>query len=136
MFITGPDVIKAVTHVDVTKEELGGAMTHNSKSGVAHFVSKDEQSLLMMIRELMQFLPSNNMEDSPYRPSLDDVRREDEKLQTLIPDDPNKPYDMKELIHKTVDEGDFFEIQEAHARNIITGFEPVTCSRSRKPRLL
>ena len=110
MFVTGPDVIKAVTHEEVTKEELGGAFTHNSKSGVAHFMGENEESTLMMIRELFQFLPSNNMEDSPFKPTNDDLRREDEKLQTLIPDDPNKPYDMKLLINSVVDNGYFYEV--------------------------
>ncbi len=122
MFVTGPEVIKTVTHEDVTKEELGGAMTHNSKSGVAHFISENEESTLMLIRELLQFLPSNNMDDSPYRPSLDDVHRESEKLQTLIPEDPNKPYDMKELITAVVDNEYFFEVMPFFAQNIVVGF--------------
>ena len=122
MFVTGPDVIKTVTHEDVTKEELGGAMTHNSKSGVAHFMGENEESTLMMIRELLQFLPSNNMEDSPFKPTNDDVRREDEKLQTLIPEDPNKAYDMKLLINSVVDNGYFFEVMPYYAQNIVIGF--------------
>jgi propionyl-CoA carboxylase beta chain len=122
MFVTGPDVIKAVTHEEVTKEELGGAFTHNSKSGVAHFMGENEESTLMMIRELFQFLPSNNMEDSPFKPTTDDVRREDEKLQTLIPDDPNKPYDMKLLINSVVDNGYFYEVMPYYAQNIVIGF--------------
>ncbi|MGD0710856.1 MAG: acyl-CoA carboxylase subunit beta [Bacteroidales bacterium] len=122
MFVTGPDVIKAVTHEEVSKEELGGAMTHNSKSGVAHFMGENEESTLMMIRELFQFLPSNNMEDSPFKPPTDDVRREDEKLQTLIPDDPNKPYDMKLLISSVVDNGYFYEVMPYFAQNVIIGF--------------
>ena len=122
MFVTGPDVIKAVTHEEVTKEELGGAMTHNSKSGVAHFMGESEESTLMMIRELFQFLPSNNMEDSPFKPTTDDIRREDEKLQSLIPDDPNKPYDMKLLINSVVDNGYFYEVMPYFAQNIIIGF--------------
>ena len=122
MFVTGPDVIKAVTHEEVTKEELGGAMTHNSKSGVAHFMGESEESTLMMIRELFQFLPSNNMEDSPFKPTTDDIRREDEKLQSLIPDDPNKPYDMKLLINSVVDNGYFYEVMPYYAQNIVIGF--------------
>jgi len=122
MFVTGPDVIKAVTHEEVTKEELGGAYTHNSKSGVAHFMGENEEATLMMIRELLQFLPSNNMEDSPFKSNTDDVRREDEKLQTLIPDDPNKPYDIKQLITSVVDNGYFFEVMPYFAQNIVIGY--------------
>ena len=122
MFITGPDVIKAVTHEDVTKEELGGAMSHNSKSGVAHFVAEDDNHAMMMLRELMSFLPSNNMEDPPMKPCTDNIRREDEKLQTFVPDDPNKPYDMKEIILSVVDDNNFFEVQQYYAQNIIVGF--------------
>jgi propionyl-CoA carboxylase beta chain len=122
MFITGPDVIKAVTHEDVTKEELGGAMSHNSKSGVAHFVAEDDDHAMMMLRELMSFLPSNNMEDPPVKPCTDNIRREDEKLQTLVPDDPNKPYDMKEIILSIADDHNFFEVQQYYAQNMIIGF--------------
>lgn len=122
MFVTGPDVIKAVTHEDVTKEELGGAMTHSSKSGVAHFVADSEESVLMMIRELLQFLPSNNLEDSPVKQNLDDIYREDEKLSSLIPDDPNKPYDIKELITAVVDDKYFFEVMPNFAGSIVVGF--------------
>ncbi|HEX3009822.1 MAG TPA: carboxyl transferase domain-containing protein, partial [Bacteroidales bacterium] len=98
MFVTGPEVIKAVTHEEVTKEDLGGAFTHNSQSGVAHMMADDDEQAMMMIRELIGFLPSNNLEDPPVKPITDEVTREDEKLQTLIPVDPNKPYDMKELL--------------------------------------
>ena len=122
MFITGPDVIKAVTHEDVSKEELGGAMSHNSKSGVAHFVAEDDDHAMMMLRELMSFLPSNNMEDPPVKPCTDNIRREDEKLQTLVPDDPNKPYDMKEIILSVIDDHNFFEVQQYYAQNILIGF--------------
>ncbi len=122
MFVTGPDVIKAVTHEEVTKEDLGGAMTHNSKSGVAHFMGESEETTLMMMRELLSFLPSNNMEDSPVRTCTDDVRREDEKLQTLIPEDPNKPYDIKELIESVVDDKYFFEVMPHFAQNIVVGY--------------
>ncbi|MFH0894482.1 MAG: acyl-CoA carboxylase subunit beta [Bacteroidota bacterium] len=122
MFVTGPDVIKAVTHEEVTKEELGGATTHNSKSGVAHFMRDSEESTLLMIRELLQFLPSNNMEDSPHRSCTDSLTREDEKLDSLVPDDPNKPYDIKELITTVVDDGYFFEVMPYFAKNIVVGF--------------
>jgi propionyl-CoA carboxylase beta chain len=122
MFVTGPDVIKAVTHEEVTKDELGGAMTHNTKSGVAHFVAENDEQCMMMIRELMTFLPSNNMEDPPVRPCTDDINREDERLQTIVPGDPNKPYDMKEIITTVVDDHHFFEVMPYYARNIIVGF--------------
>lgn len=122
MFVTGPDVIKTVTHEEVTKEELGGSITHNSKSGVAHLTAKDDEHAMMMIRELLSYIPSNNMEDAPTKPCTDDLNREDEKLQTLIPDDPNKPYDMKELIRTVVDNHNFFEVQPLYAQNIIIGF--------------
>jgi propionyl-CoA carboxylase beta chain len=122
MFVTGPDVIKTVTHEEVTKDELGGAMTHNAKSGVAHFMATDDEQCLMMIRELMGFLPSNNMEDPPVANSIDDPNREDEKLEQLVPADPNKPYDMKELIHSVVDDGNFFEVMPHYAKNMLTGF--------------
>jgi propionyl-CoA carboxylase beta chain len=122
MFVTGPDVIKAVTHEEVTKEELGGAMTHNSKSGVAHFVAENDEQCMMMIRELMTFLPSNNMEDPPIKPCTDNIHREDEKLQTVVPVDPNKPYDMKEIILSVVDDHHFFEVMPYYAQNILIGF--------------
>ena len=122
MFVTGPDVIRTVTHEEVTMEELGGAMAHNSKSGVAHLTADDDEQAMMMIRELLGYLPSNNMEDPPMKPCLDDINREDEKLQTLVPEDPNKPYDMKELITIVVDEHNFFEIMPYYAQNIIIGF--------------
>lgn len=122
MFVTGPDVIKAVTHEEVTKEELGGAFTHNSQSGVAHMMADDDEQAMMMIRELLGFLPSNNLEDPPVKPVTDDVTREDEKLQTLIPVDPNKPYDMKDLLLSVVDNNNFLEIQPHFAQNIIVGF--------------
>lgn len=122
MFITGPDVIKAVTHEEVTKEELGGAKTHNATSGVAHFMAEDDEQAMMMMRELMGFLPSNNMEDPPVKPCRDDIHREDEKLQTIVPNDPNKPYDMREIIVSVVDDNNFFEVQPHYAQNIIVGF--------------
>jgi propionyl-CoA carboxylase beta chain len=122
MFVTGPEVIKTVTHEEVTMDELGGAMTHNSKSGVAHFAAENDEQALMMIRELMSFLPSNNMEDPPTRPCTDDIMRMDEKLQTVVPADPNKPYDMKDIISTVVDNHNFFEVAPYYAMNILTGF--------------
>ncbi len=122
MFVTGPEVIKTVTHEDVTKNELGGAMTHNSKSGVAHFVAEDDTRCMMMLRELMSFLPGNNMEDPPVRPCTDDLHREDEKLASLVPEDPNKPYDMSILIQSVIDDHIFLEVQPHYAQNIIVGF--------------
>lgn len=122
MFVTGPDVIKTVTHEEVTKEELGGAMTHNSESGVAHFAANDDEQAMMMIRELISFLPSNNLEDPPILKTDDDPNRVDEKLQDLIPDDPNKPYDMMEIINSVVDNHHFLEVQPHYAKNIIVGF--------------
>ena len=122
MFVTGPDVIKTVTHEEVTKNELGGAMTHNSKSGVAHLMADDDEQAMMMLRELLSYLPSNNTEDPPIVPCTDDIRREDEKLQTIVPNDSNKPYDMKEIITSVVDHHNFFEIQAHYAKNIIIGF--------------
>ncbi len=122
MFITGPDVIKAVTHEAVTKEELGGAKTHNATSGVAHFMAGNDEQAMMMMRELMGFLPANNMEDPPVKPCMDDIHREDEKLQSVVPNDPNKPYDMHEIIESVVDEHNFFEVQPHYAQNIIIGF--------------
>lgn len=122
MFVTGPDVIKAVTHEEVSKEELGGAMTHNTQSGVAHFSADDDEQTLMMIRELMSFLPSNNMEDPPVKPCTDSPRREELRLRELIPSDSNKAYDMKEVITAVADEGNFFEVQAHFAQNIVVGF--------------
>jgi len=122
MFVTGPDVIKAVTHEDVTKEELGGAMTHNSKSGVAHFIGDDDSQVLMMVRELIGFVPSNNMDDPPVKHCSDDIKREDAKLDTLVPVDSNKPYDIKELITTISDDNNFLEVQPHYAKNIVVGF--------------
>lgn len=122
MFVTGPEVIKAVTHEDVTKNQLGGAMTHNSKSGVAHFAAEDDDQCMMMVRELLGYLPSNNMEDPPRKICTDDINREEEKLQTLVPDDPNRPYDITELIGAVVDDGTFLEVQPHYAKNIFVGF--------------
>ncbi|NOR88374.1 MAG: methylmalonyl-CoA carboxyltransferase, partial [Bacteroidales bacterium] len=122
MFVTGPEVIKTVTHEEVTQEELGGAMTHNSKSGVAHLTADDDEQAMMMLRELLSFLPSNNMEDPPTKVCTDDLNRVDKSLNELVPTDPNKPYDMMELILTVVDNKHFFEIQPHYAKNIIVGF--------------
>jgi len=122
MFVTGPDVIKTVTHEEVTKQELGGAMTHNEKSGVAHFISRDDADCCAMIRELMSFLPSNNLEDPPIRTTSDSPTRREESLNTLVPEDAFKPYDIKDAIHAIVDEGYFFEVHEHYAKNIVVGF--------------
>jgi len=122
MFITGPEVIRTVTNEEVTMQELGGAEAHNSRSGVAHFASPNERESLHTIRELLSFLPSNNMEDPPLRPTDDDANRRDEKLNSLIPDNPSKPYDIKDLIRVVVDENYFLEVQQDFARNIVIGF--------------
>lgn len=122
MFVTGPDVIKTVTHEDVTKEALGGANTHNQKSGVAHFAADDDRHCLLMIRELLNFLPSNNLDDVPVIPTKDKPDRVEMSLNSFIPDNPKKPYDMLELINKVVDEGYFLEIHKHYAKNVIVGF--------------
>jgi len=122
MFVTGPDVIKTVTHEEVTKEELGGAMTHNSKSGVAHFLSHNDEECLLLVRELLSFIPSNNMEDPPRRPTSDPWDRVDESLDTMVPSESNIPYDIKDIIHTVVDDNYFFEVQEHYARNLVIGF--------------
>lgn len=122
MFVTGPDVVKSVTNEEVDKEELGGAYTHSSKSGVSHFLGETEEDTLMMVRELLSFLPSNNMEDTPYYATSDTPNRECEKLNTLIPEDPSKPYNMKEIIEAIVDDGNFFEVMANFAQNILIGF--------------
>ena len=122
MFVTGPDVIKTVTHEEVTKEELGGAATHSQKSGVAHFATEDDKNCLLMIRELLSFLPSNNLDDAPVLPTRDRPDRIVESLNTLIPDSPKKPYDMLQLITEVVDEGYFLEVHKHFAANIIVGF--------------
>jgi propionyl-CoA carboxylase beta subunit len=122
MFVTGPNVIKTVTHEEVTKQELGGAMTHNATSGVAHFISRDDADCCAMLRELLSFLPSNNMEDPPRRATNDPVDRREESLNSLVPEDPQKPYDIKDVIHALVDDGYFFEVHEQYARNLVVGF--------------
>jgi propionyl-CoA carboxylase beta chain len=122
MFITGPDVIKTVTHEEVTKEELGGAMTHNSRSGVAHFATGSEEECINMIRALLSFIPQNNMEDPPFVATDDDPQRADPALRNHVPDNPNKPYDMKALVEMVVDDGIFLEVHAQWARNILVGF--------------
>ncbi len=122
MFVTGPDVVKTVTHEEVTQEELGGASVHSEKSGVCHVAADSEADTLYLIRKLLGFLPQNNMEDPPFMPGGDDSLRMDEALDTIIPDDANKPYDIKEVIHMIVDNGQFFEIHEGYAQNIVVGF--------------
>ncbi|MCM2254385.1 MAG: acyl-CoA carboxylase subunit beta [Vicinamibacteria bacterium] len=122
MFVTGPDVIKTVTHEEVSKEELGGAMTHNVKSGVAHFAVDDDRACLALIRELVSFLPQNNLEDPPVLKSEDPPDRADEELDTLIPQETNKPYDIKRLIAAIVDDRHFLEVHEHYAPNIVVGF--------------
>ncbi len=122
MFITGPEVIKAVTREVVTKEDLGGAMAHNEISGVAHFASPNDAACIARIRELMSFLPQNNMEDAPRIPCMDDPQRKDLKLRDVVPPDPNKPYDIRDIIRSNVDNGYFFEVHEHFAKNIVVGF--------------
>jgi propionyl-CoA carboxylase beta subunit len=122
MFVTGPDVIRAVTHETVSAEDLGGAATHGGTSGVAHFAADSEEECLALIRELMSFLPQNNLEDPPLRPTLDPVDRRDESLQTAVPDQPEKPYDIKEIVRTVLDDRYFFEVQADFAANLVIGF--------------
>src|SRR5437773_9060228 len=122
MFITGPDVIKTVTHEDVTKDELGGAMTHNAKSGVAHFAADSDEHALRITRELLSFIPSNNLENPPFVETADPADRMDDGLNSAVPESSNQPYDIRDIIHPVVDEGYFFEIQEHYAPNIVIGF--------------
>jgi len=122
MFVTGPDVIRTVTHEQVTKEELGGAMTHNERSGVAHFAVENDQDCLLLIRELLSFLPGNNLDDPPRRASTDAVDREDEALDTVVPVAPNQPYDMLDVIRAVVDDGSVLEVHQHYAKNIVVGF--------------
>jgi propionyl-CoA carboxylase beta chain len=122
MFVTGPDVIKTVTHEDVTKDALGGAVTHNEISGVAHFMAHDDQECLAMVRELLSFLPSNNLDDAPRKATTDDPGRADVALDTIVPTESNQPYDMVDVISRVVDDGYFFQVQEHFARNIVVGF--------------
>ena len=122
MFVTGPDVLRTVTHEEVTKEELGGAKTHNETSGVAHFSTPDDRECLQLIRELLGYLPSNNLDGPPRRETSDPIDREDEALDRLVPASPNQPYDMHDLVHAIADEGAFLEVHRDYARNIIVGF--------------
>lgn len=122
MFITGPDVIKTVTHEDVTKDDLGGAITHNSKSGVAHFAADSDEHALRITRELLSFIPSNNMENPPFVVTSDPSDRTDEKLNTIVPEAATQPYDIRDIVQNVVDDGYFFEVQEAFAPNIVVGF--------------
>ncbi|RMF51420.1 MAG: acyl-CoA carboxylase subunit beta, partial [Chloroflexota bacterium] len=122
MFVTGPDVVKSVTHEEVSFEELGGASVHSTISGVCHLAAESEADCLFLIRELLTYLPQNNMEDPPFKPAKDDPLRSDPRLNEIIPDSPNKPYDMKEIIRMVVDDGQFFEIHEHFAPNIVVGF--------------
>ena len=122
MFITGPDVIKTVTHEEVTKEQLGGAHTHNETSGVAHFMAHDDAECLSMVRELLSFIPSNNLDDPPRRTCTDPIDRADAALDRIVPDESNLPYDIKDVIHAVADDGYFFEVQEHYAKNIVVGF--------------
>jgi propionyl-CoA carboxylase beta chain len=122
MFITGPDVIKAATHEDVTMQELGGADTHAQKSGVCHLEADDDQGALLLVREMLSYMPSNNVEDAPFVATTDDPERRDAELDSVVPENPNKPYDMSEIIRRVVDEGHFLEIQKDFARNVLVGF--------------
>jgi propionyl-CoA carboxylase beta chain len=122
MFVTGPDVIKTVTHEDVTKEDLGGAMTHNAKSGVAHFMVGDDRECLALIRDLLSFLPSNNLDDPPRRETSDPFDREEAALDRLVPEQPNQPYDMHDLLRAVIDDGLFVEVHRHFAQNIVVGF--------------
>ena len=122
MFITGPDVIKTVMHEDVTKEQLGGAQTHNETSGVAHFLAHDDGECLSMLRELLSFIPSNNLDEAPRKPCTDPIDRADAALDTIVPAQSNLPYDVKEVIHAVIDDGYFFEVHEHYAKNIVVGF--------------
>ena len=122
MFITGPDVIKATTHEEVTMEELGGADTHSTRSGVCDLEASDDQNALLMLREMLSYMPQNNLEDPPFKDLGDDPKRRDEALDSIVPENPNKPYDMRDIIHRVVDDGHFFEIQRDYAQNIVIGF--------------
>src|SRR5919206_1016261 len=122
MFITGPDVIRTVTHEEVTKEDLGGARAHSQKSGVAHFTFDTEEATLRAVRELVSYLPLNNADDPPVLPCSDDPTRRDDVLKAIVPDNPNKPYDMKEVIKATVDDRHFFEVAQHYAENMVVGF--------------
>jgi propionyl-CoA carboxylase beta chain len=122
MFVTGPDVIETVTHENVTKEELGGAMTHNATSGVAHFAVDDDRECIALLRELLSFLPSNNLDDAPKASTSDSPDREDDALDRIVPRAPNQPYDMLDVIHSIVDDNNFLEVHRYYAKNLIVGF--------------
>src|SRR6186997_227856 len=122
MFVTGPDVITTVTHEEVTKEELGGAMTHNAQSGVAHFAAADDRECLALVRDLLSFMPSNNVDDPPRGSTSDPADREDEALDRLVPASPTQPYDILDLVHAVADDGYFLEVHQHYARNIVVGF--------------
>ncbi|HEV2171836.1 MAG TPA: acyl-CoA carboxylase subunit beta, partial [Candidatus Binatus sp.] len=122
MFLTGPDVIRAATHEEVTMEELGGADTHSQKSGVCHLEADDDAAALTMIRELLSYVPSNNVDDPPFVASSDDAARVDPALDSIVPESPNKPYDMSEIIRRVIDDGNFFEVQKDYAQNMLIGF--------------
>jgi propionyl-CoA carboxylase beta chain len=122
MFVTGPDVIKTVTHEEVTKEELGGAMTHNGTSGVAHFATADDRECLALVRDLLSFMPSNNLDDPPRGSTTDPPDREDVTLDRLVPASPTQPYDILDLVHAVADDGYFLEVHQHYARNIVVGF--------------
>ena len=122
MFITGPDVIKTVTHADVTKEELGGALTHNRVSGVAHFAADSDEHALRLVRELLSFIPSNNLDDAPRTNPADPAERTEIKLNTIVPEASNQPYDIRDVLHLVVDDGYFFEVHQLYAPNICVGF--------------
>ena len=122
MFVTGPKVVKTVTGEVVTDEQLGGAIVHGTKSGVTHFVSDSEQEGLLLIRKLLSFLPQNNLEDPPIAPCNDPIDRLDDNLNDIIPENPNKPYDVKDVIHSIVDNGEFMEVHRNYAQNICVGF--------------
>jgi len=122
MFVTGPDVIKTVTHEEVTKEKLGGADTHNQVSGVAHFAAESDEDCIALIRELLSFLPSNNLEEAPLAKTNDDINRVDPQLDSFVPENPNQPYEMRELIKTIADEGHFLEVHQHYARNLVVGY--------------
>src|SRR5260370_1243934 len=122
MLVSGSDVIKTVTHEEVTKDQLGGATTHNETSGVAHFLAHDDAECLSMIRELLGFVPSNNLDDPPRRECSDPTDRADAELDTVVPAESNLPYDIKDVIHRVVDDSYFFEVHEHFAKNIVIGF--------------
>ena len=126
MFVTGPDVIKTVTHEEVSKDQLGGAATHNETSGVAHFEAHDDAECLSMVRELLSFIPSNNLDDPPRKPCSDPIDRADEALEKIVPPQSNQPYDIKDVIGAVVDDGYFFEVHEHFAKNIVVGFARLT----------